>query len=104
MNKKIFNNILFVALTLLIMSSCTNIDDKYYSETTPDNYFTSQDAVLGRLARPYSHLQWTYTSYIHHLQSLPTDEMSITTKGRHWSGNGEEMYNKSSADLEKFPP
>lgn len=88
MNKKIFNNILFVALTLLIMSSCTNIDDKYYSETTPDNYFTSQDAVLGRLARPYSHLQWTYTSYIHHLQSLPTDEMSITTKGRHWSGNG----------------
>lgn len=85
--KKIYTTLL-ITVSIFLLHGCTNIDDKYYSETTPENYFNSQDAVLGRLARPYSHLQWTYTGYIHHLNQTTTDEMSITTKGRHWSGNG----------------
>lgn len=88
MTMKYLYTTLLIAASILLMNGCTNIDDEYYSETTPENYFNSQDAVLGRLARPYSHLQWTYTGYIHHLQQTTTDEMSITTKGRHWSGNG----------------
>lgn len=75
-------------LAIFVLGSCTDIDEKYYSETTPENYFNSKEAVLGRLARPYSHLQWTYTSWIFLLQETTTDEMCITTKGRHWSGNG----------------
>lgn len=88
MNKYYIYKIAFAIIGILVLGSCTNIDDKYYSETTPENYFNSQEAVLGRLARPYSHLQWTYTSWIWLLQMTTADEMCITTKGRHWGGNG----------------
>lgn len=91
MKKENIYTIIASIVVFITLNNCTNIDDAYYSETTPENYFNSQAAVLGRLARPYSHLQWTYTGYIHSLQETTSDEMAISTKGRHWSGNGAFM-------------
>ena len=41
-------NILIIIsfLTLLVSSGCTNLDEKWYSEVTPDTYFTSKETVL----------------------------------------------------------
>lgn len=40
-------NILIIIsfLTLLVASGCTNLDEKWYSEVTPDTYFTSKETV-----------------------------------------------------------
>ena len=41
-------NILIIIsfLTLLVSSGCTNLDEKWYSEVTPDTYFTSKETCL----------------------------------------------------------
>lgn len=73
---------------LAFITGCTNLDEKWYSEVTPANYYDSQESVLGRIARPYTHLQWTYLEDRFYAQEITTDEMSITTKGPHWQAGG----------------
>lgn len=105
MSKNYIYKIAFAIMIIFVTSSCTNVDDKYYSESTPENYFTSQEAVIGRLARPYTHLQWSYTSWLWMLQMTTADEMCITTKGRHWSGNGafaQQQHHEWSAETTSY--
>ena len=51
-------NILIIIsfLTLLVSSGCTNLDEKWYSEVTPDTYFTSKETVYSFLVRSFTHL------------------------------------------------
>lgn len=50
-------NILIIIsfLTLLVSSGCTNLDEKWYSEVTPDTYFTSKETVYSFLVRSFTH-------------------------------------------------
>ena len=50
-------NILIIIsfLTLLVASGCTNLDEKWYSEVTPDTYFTSKETVYSFLVRSFMH-------------------------------------------------
>lgn len=86
--KKTIKTLIYCIGSILLMNSCTNLDEKWYSEVTPENYFDSQEAVLGRLARPYTHLQWSYLEDRFYAQEITTDEMCITTKGPHWQAGG----------------
>lgn len=63
-------NILIIIsfLTLLVSSGCTNLDEKWYSEVTPDTYFTSKETVYSFLVRSFTHWRWFTDSTVPILQ------------------------------------
>ena len=70
-------NILIIIsfLTLLVSSGCTNLDEKWYSEVTPDTYFTSKETVYSFLVRSFTHWRWFHGFDRAILQECTTDEM-----------------------------
>ena len=75
-------NILIIIsfLTLLVSSGCTNLDEKWYSEVTPDTYFTSKETVYSFLVRSFTHWRWFHGFDRATLQECTTDEMCVTQK------------------------
>ena len=73
-------NILIIIsfLTLLVSSGCTNLDEKWYSEVTPDTYFTSKETVYSFLVRSFTHWRWFHGFDRAILQECTTDEMCVT--------------------------
>ena len=80
-------NILIIIsfLTLLVASGCTNLDEKWYSEVTPDTYFTSKETVYSFLVRSFTHWRWFHGFDRAILQECTTDEMCVTQKGIHYN-------------------
>ena len=80
-------NILIIIsfLTLLVSSGCTNLDEKWYSEVTPDTYFTSKETVYSFLVRSFTHWRWFHGFDRAILQECTTDEMCVTQKGIHYN-------------------
>lgn len=80
-------NILIIIsfLTLLVSSGCTNLDEKWYSEVTPDTYFTSKETVYSFLVRSFTHWRWFHGFDRATLQECTTDEMCVTQKGIHYN-------------------
>ena len=91
-------NILIIIsfLTLLVSSGCTNLDEKWYSEVTPDTYFTSKETVYSFLVRSFTHWRWFHGFDRAILQECTTDEMCVTQKGIHYNdvrySQLEELY------------
>lgn len=75
-------NILIIIsfLTLLVSSDCTNLDEKWYSEVTPDTYFTSKETVYSFLVRSFTHWRWFHGSTVPLFKNDTTDEMCVTQK------------------------
>ncbi|MGN0230883.1 MAG: RagB/SusD family nutrient uptake outer membrane protein, partial [Muribaculaceae bacterium] len=85
----IFGLLISGIIGLLAMSSCS-VEPEFYSETVPETFFTTQDAVWQRFNRPFTHWRW-YAG--HHaaywmLQELGTDEICIPTRGSDWYNGG----------------
>lgn len=80
-------NILIIIsfLTLLVASGCTNLDEKWHSEVTPDTYFTSKETVYSFLVRSFTHWRWFHGFDRAILQECTTDEMCVTQKGIHYN-------------------
>lgn len=76
-----------LSLLLLIVSGCS-LDEKWYSEITPNTYYTSKESVLAVLARPYTHAAWYLFDDRFFLQELSADQIVITAKGPHWYNDG----------------
>lgn len=75
----------------LMMSSC-DLEEKFYSEVTPDNFFTSPESVYAILAKPFD--QWRYyhnekNNWI--LEELTTDEMACPARGSDFYNGGEYL-------------
>lgn len=89
--KKIFTKyILGIGLIFMSFSSCTNLDEKVYSDLPGDGFLTTEDALLMNAGRAYVKLQnypaeqtlWTLTE-------SASDELAIPT--RHdgsWNNQG----------------
>ena len=74
-----------LGLVLLLLPGCTNLNEKWYSETTPSTYFTSKESIYSFLARPYTHWRWYQEFDRAIMQECSTDEMCVTQKGIHYN-------------------
>lgn len=81
----------FIAAGSMLMASC-DLDEKFYSEVTPDNFFTSPEAVYAVLAKPFD--QWRYyhnekNNWV--LEELTTDEMACPARAGDFYNGGEYL-------------
>lgn len=76
--------IIFVALLSLMLPGCTDLDEKWYSEVTPDTYFTTKETVYSFLVRSFTHWRWFQGWERNLMQETVTDEMCLTKKGIHF--------------------
>jgi len=79
---------LILGVSILTSTSCTDLDEKWYSEVTPETYFTSKESINSVLVRSFTHWRWYQTLDRYRLQELTTDEMATTQKGPHFESGG----------------
>ena len=77
-----------VGAAALCAPSC-DLDEKFYSEVTPDTFFTSPESTYAVLCRPFTHWKWYIGADRWYLQELSTDEMVCPKRGSDWYNSGE---------------
>lgn len=77
-----------VGAAALCAPSC-DLDEKFYSEVTPDTFFTSPESTYAVLCRPFTHWKWYIGDDRWCLQELTTDEMVCPKRGSDWYNSGE---------------
>lgn len=77
-----------VGAAALCAPSC-DLDEKFYSEVTPDTFFTSPESTYAVLCRPFTHWKWYIGADRWCLQELTTDEMVCPKRGSDWYNSGE---------------
>ena len=77
-----------VGAAALCAPSC-DLDEKFYSEVTPDTFFTSPESTYAVLCRPFTHGKWYIGADRWYLQELTTDEMVCPKRGSDWYNSGE---------------
>ena len=77
-----------VGAAALFAPSC-DLDEKFYSEVTPDTFFTSPESTYAVLCRPFTHWKWYIGADRWYLQELTTDEMVCPKRGSDWYNSGE---------------
>lgn len=77
-----------VGAAALCAPSC-DLDEKFYSEVTPDTFFTSPESTYAVLCRPFTHWKWYIGDDRWSLQELTTDEMVCPKRGSDWYNSGE---------------
>lgn len=77
-----------VGAAALCAPSC-DLDEKFYSEVTPDTFFTSPESTYAVLCRPFTHWKWYIGADRWDLQELTTDEMVCPKRGSDWYNSGE---------------
>lgn len=77
-----------VGAAALCAPSC-DLDEKFYSEVTPDTFFTSPESTYAVLCRPFTHWKWYIGADRWSLQELTTDEMVCPKRGSDWYNSGE---------------
>ena len=77
-----------VGAAALCAPSC-DLDEKFYSEVTPDTFFTSPESTYAVLCRPFTHWKWYIGADRWYLQELTTDEMVCPKRGSDWYNSGD---------------
>ena len=77
-----------VGAAALCAPSC-DLDEKFYSEVTPDTFFTSPESTYAVLCRPFTHWKWYIGADRWYLQELTTDETVCPKRGSDWYNSGE---------------
>jgi len=77
-----------VGAAALCAPSC-DLDEKFYSEVTPNTFFTSPESTYAVLCRPFTHWKWYIGADRWYLQELTTDEMVCPKRGSDWYNSGE---------------
>uniref|UniRef100_F4CA33 RagB/SusD domain-containing protein n=1 Tax=Sphingobacterium sp. (strain 21) TaxID=743722 RepID=F4CA33_SPHS2 len=73
---------------LVLLGSCTKLDQEFYSQVTPETFFKSEKDILAALNRPFTHARWYMGEDRWQLQEQTADNFAITTKGPHWYNGG----------------
>jgi hypothetical protein len=89
MKKKYLEYIKIASVALLLATNACNLNEEFYSEVTPDTFFTSPENVYAVLARPFTHWRWFLANDRWYLQELTTDEMICPQRGSDWYNGGE---------------
>jgi len=87
MKNNIFKTSL-VALSLAVISSCTNLEEKTFSEATPANFFVNTASFESAIIPAYASLRpyiWNYWNLSEHT----SDELQGPTRGGDWGDGGQ---------------
>jgi starch-binding outer membrane protein, SusD/RagB family len=80
--------ILAVFIATAFSQSCTNLDEKLYSEVTPANFFKSEQEFVSALGAAYTQIGAFASNDVYNLQELSSDEMVVPTRGSDWDDGG----------------
>jgi starch-binding outer membrane protein, SusD/RagB family len=72
---------------LLIPQACIDLDETPLSAITPENFYRTEEEVMGGLASVYSGLQQSLWGY-YNLSEVTTDEIIVPTRGNDWFDGG----------------
>ncbi len=72
---------------LLVTQACTDLNESPYSVITPDNFYRTEEEVLGGLASVYAGLRSSLWAY-YNLSEVTTDEIIVPTRGNDWFDGG----------------
>jgi len=89
--KKLLFRLRFVVIVLIAAAlgqSCTNLDEKLYSEVTPSNFFKSDAQFVSALGAAYTQFGGYASGSVFNLQEATTDEMVVPTRGSDWDDGG----------------
>ena len=80
--------LVFCLASALIMGGCKKLDEKVYSQTTPDNFYATKDQVMAGFLMPYAFIQ-THIYQVHFaVQEFVTDEAVAPVRGGYVDQNG----------------
>ncbi|PGH40340.1 MAG: RagB/SusD family nutrient uptake outer membrane protein, partial [Candidatus Nephrothrix sp. EaCA] len=81
----------FLAIPLLFLGGCTNLDQEFHDKVTPETFFKSATDIKAALYRPFTHARVHVPSIGEswYLQELTADQFAFVTKGRHGYNGGE---------------
>ena len=87
--KNILKSVVGCVVASAALASC-NVDPEFYTQVTPETFYTSQEAVYQRYARPFTHWRWYagQSEDLWRLQELGTDEFMLPTRGSDWFDGG----------------
>lgn len=78
-----------LGITILTLSSCTNLDEELYSNVTADNFFKTDDEFIAALGAAYSSFGGIGNhSGLFSINELASDELVVCTKGGDWYDGG----------------
>ncbi len=77
-----------MAGSLLLSTSCSDLDENVYSSTTTANYYQTDDQVMAAYSMPYSFLQFIHYDMHWSLVTFGTDEAVATVKNNQGFENG----------------
>jgi hypothetical protein len=83
-----FGLILALLVTTAINQSCTNLDEKLYSEVTPDNFFKTQEEFISALGAAYTAFGDYASGDIMNVNECSSDEGVYPTRGQDWDDGG----------------
>ncbi len=92
--KNILKNTGYLALAvMLVVSSCTKLDENLYNQVIAPNFYKNKQEVTSAVTRPYTHARaWAAMNDRHgywRLQELPADQQAWPQKGRHGYDGGQ---------------
>lgn len=80
-----------VLITLFVATfnqSCTNLDEKLYSDVTPANFFKTDQEFISALGAAYTQFGGYASGDVYNTQEVCTDEMAVPTRGQDWDDGG----------------
>ena len=75
------------ALAFVVLQGCTDLEESPTSVITPDNFFQTDQEVLGSLASVYAVLRSTTDAYVN-VSNISSDELIAPTRGSDWFDGG----------------
>lgn len=87
--KKNIITLLVACVSLFAVVSCTDLEEIWYDEVTPDTFYQSESDVLAALYRPYTHIKWALGESFFKPMEYSADQMAISTKTSDWYNDGE---------------
>lgn len=93
MKKNILFTIAAVVMALSVLLQSCSVEPEYYSQSTPELFFDTQEKVYQRMGRPFTHWAWAMADHQAHstlvrLQEFTTDEMLVPSRYNDWYDGG----------------
>ena len=90
MKKSVFRRIFMTGMGIVFFTfSCTNLDEKLYSDVTANNFFKTDEEFIAALGQAYSSFGGIGNHFsLWTINELSSDELVISTKGGDWYDGG----------------
>lgn len=87
MKKSLFL-IIGLGIVAALSQSCTKLDEKLYSQVTPNNFFKTEEEFISALGSAYTQFGGWASGDPQSLQEMTTDELTAPTRGQDWDDGG----------------